>query len=197
MFGVHVPPLGDRTPSRPNRLLKAIACFFLRLRGWRFDGVIPNEPKVVFIFAPHTTAWDLFWTMVAVFALELRVSWMGADWVFKFPFMKAMGGVPIDRKKSTGVVEQYVDLYQGQDQCLIALSPEGSRKKRVPWRSGFYHIAHGAGVPIGLLSPDYRQRLLILGPHFLPSGDFEADMDAHIRPFYERYLDEYPDRFGM
>jgi 1-acyl-sn-glycerol-3-phosphate acyltransferase len=194
---MYVPTLGDRLPRRGNRLTRAAGRWVLRLWGWRFEGVIPDHPKMVVIAAPHTTAWDFIVGMVAIFAIGIRVSWLGADWVFRFPMMRSLGGVPVDRSRRHDLVARTVETFAGRERHVLALSPEGTRSKRVPWKTGFYHIARGAGVPVFLAAIDQRAKRLILGPSFLPSGDYEADMEAHIRPFYAEYLDKYPERFGI
>ena len=194
---MYVPTLGDRLPRRGNRLTRAAGRWVLRLWGWRFEGVIPDHPKMVVIAAPHTTAWDFIVGMVAIFAIGIRVSWLGADWVFRFPMMRSLGGIPVDRSRRHDLVARTVESFAGRERHVLALSPEGTRSKRVPWRTGFYHIARGAEVPVLLAAIDQRAKLLSIGPSFLPSGDYEADMEEHIRPFYGEYLDKYPERFGI
>ncbi len=197
LWGMDVPTLGDRLPKRGNRLTRALARWILRLWGWRLEGTIPDHPRMVVIAAPHTTAWDFIVGMVAIFALGIRISWLGADWVFRFPFMRFLGGIPVDRSRRHDLVARIVETLAGRERYLLALAPEGSRSKVVPWKTGFYHIACGAGVPILLAAIDPRRQLIRFGPSFRPSGDYEADMEEEIRPFYARYVDEYPERFGM
>ena len=135
--------------------------------------------------------------MIVLLALGLRVSWLGADWVLRFPFMHAIGGISVDRSASHGLVPQVIGRFEQQEQFILALSPEGSRKKVVPWRTGFYRIATGAGVPVLLASIDPQRKLIRIGPCFEPSGDYDADMDEQIRPFYAEYVDRYSKRFGI
>lgn len=189
------PTLGERVPKRGNRLTRALARALYRLLGWRFEGELPNREKLLLIAAPHTTAWDFAIAMVAIFAVGVRVSWLGADWIFRFPLTRRLGGIPVDRSRSHGAVDTAIEAFETREKHYLGLAPEGSRK-RVPWKSGFYHIAHGAGVPILLASIDHREKLVRLGPTLEPTGDFEADM-AKIRAYYAEYVDKYPDNFEV
>ncbi len=187
---------GDRLPKRGNWLTRGFGSGMLRLFGWRLVGEIPNREKLVAIGAPHTTAWDFGVGMMTIFALGLEVSWLGADWVVRYPLMRWLGGVPVDRGRTQGLVATAVENFRTRDRFILGLAPEGSRKKVVPWKAGFHHIACGAGVPILLVAIDRRQKLMRFGPTIEPTGDFEADM-AKIRPVYAEFLEQYSDRFGM
>ena len=195
--GYHVAPIGDRLPRQGNRLTRAIGRTLLRWTGWRFEGAVPNRDKLLAIGAPHTTAWDFALAMMAILALGVRVSWLGADWVFRFPFMRAIGGIPVDRSVRQGMVPQAIRRFAERPKLILALTPEGSRKKVVPWKTGFYHIAAGAGVPVLMVSIDLENKLLRFGPSFEPSGDYEADMETKIEPFYADLVDRFPERFGI
>lgn len=188
--------IGDRLPTRRNRLTRGFARGMLRLFGWRLVGEIPNREKLLAIAAPHTTAWDFFLGLGTIFGLGLNVSWLGIDWVVRYPLMRRLGGVSVDRGQAQGLVGAAIEQYRTHDRFMLALAPEGSRKKVVPWKAGFYHIACGADVPILLVVLDRRNKLLRFGPTITPSGDFEADMEM-IRPVYAEFVEQYPDRFGI
>lgn len=192
---MYTPVLGDQVPRMGNRLTRGLACAIFRFLGWRFEGSLPNLSKFVAIVAPHTTAWDFGIGMVVLQALGLRLSWFGADWMFRFPFIRALGGIPVDRSKAQGLVAQTIEHFRHRPHLVLALSPEGSRKK-VRWKKGFYRIAESADVPILPVVLDFREKLILFGEPFQPSGDFEADM-AQLRPFYEEYLDKYPENFTL
>lgn len=191
-----IPTLGNRVPQHRGRLRRRLAAALLRLLGWRLEGTIPNVPKFVAIGAPHTSAWDWIIAMLAIPALGVRVTWMGAEWIFRYPFMGFLGGVEVDRSRPQGVVERYIEQFANHDQYILGLLPEGTRKKMVPWKSGFWRIAHGAGVPILVVTIDLRQKRLVFGPTIEPSDDYEADL-AKIQSLFTEFLDQYPDRFGM
>lgn len=194
---MHLPAVGDRLPRQGNRATRALGRLMLRLSRWRIEGTIPNREKLLAIAAPHTTGWDFVIAMVTLLALGVRISWLGVDWLFRYPFMRAIGGIPVDRAASGGLVPQAVAKFRSRPQFVLGLSPEGSRKRVVPWRTGFYHIAVGAGVPIVLVALDPQKRRIQIGPTIEPSGDYEADMTATIRPFYAELAERYADRFGF
>lgn len=158
----------------------------LRAWGWRFDGDLPNVSKAVAIVVPHTSNWDFVVGLLGLFAVGVRVSWLGKHTIFKPPWgglMRWLGGIPIDRRSSAGAVEQIVGLLDSSDALLIGLSPEGTRKRVDRWRTGFYHIAHGAGCPIVPIAFDYRSRTIRFGEPLVPSGDMGADV-AVLQNFF-------------
>ncbi|MFN7957351.1 MAG: lysophospholipid acyltransferase family protein [Holophagaceae bacterium] len=161
---------------------------YLRLGGWRIEGAFPPDPKVVVIVAPHTSNWDFFVGVAVAFAVELRASWLGKHSLFRAPFkglLRWLGGIPVNRSASHGVVEACVSAFQAAPALLLALAPEGTRKGVSQWKSGFYRIAVAAGVPILPVGFDYRDRVVRLMPLFHPSGDLERDL-PRIQALYEQ-----------
>lgn len=188
--------VGDRLPKRGNRLTRGFGAAMLRLFGWRLVGEIPNREKMLAIVAPHTRSWDFGVGMFAILALGIRVSWLGIYWVVRLPLMRRLGGVSVDPGRAQGLVATAVERFRTHERFFLALAPEGSRRKVVPWREGFYHIALGASVPILMVAIDHRQKLLRLGPEIFPSGDYQADM-VTIHEVFAEFLDQYPDHFGI
>lgn len=169
-----------------STLLRWLALSLLAIFGWRRSGKLPDSPKCVMIAAPHTSNWDLPVMLVIAFAFGARVFWMGKHTLFRPPFgtfFRWLGGVPVDRRKSTNVVDQMVEIFRERDSFTLILAPEGTRKRTAYWKTGFYHMAYGAGVPIVLGFLDYQRKLGGMGPVIQPSGDIEADMTV-IRDFY-------------
>lgn len=171
-----------------NTLLRAFSVSFLKLSGWKVEGQLPpGAEKSVFIAAPHTSNWDLPYTLMVAFALRLNVYWMGKEQIFKPPFrglMMWLGGIPVRRETSNNLVAASVEAIKAATGPLqLIVPPEGSRSKVRYWKTGFYHIAVGAQVPIVLAYMDYRRKISGLGPVFQPTGDLEADM-ASIKAFY-------------
>ena len=195
--GIHLAPRGERIPRWGNRLTQGLGRTIVRLWGWRVEGEIPNREKLLAIAAPHTTGWDFPVCMVVLMAVGVRVSWLGVDWLFRYPLMRRIGGIPVERNVALGLVPEIIDRFRSRRQYLLGLSPEGSRQRVVPWKTGFYRIATGAGVPIVMVSIDPQARRIVAGPSFEPSGDYDADMEAYIRPFYAEFVDKYPERFGI
>lgn len=172
-----VPPSGLRQPR--GWLWRVLGRVYLRLGGWRLEGAFPVEPKFVAIVAPHTSNWDFVVGVAVVFALELRVSWLGKHSLFRPPlkrFFLWLGGIPVDRRASHGVVDACVKAFEGGPARLLALAPEGTRKGVSQWKSGFYRIATAAEVPIFPVGFDYRDHVIRLMPVFKPTGDLERDL---------------------
>ena len=152
---------------------------YLRFSGWRIEGTFPADSKYVVIVAPHTSNWDFMLGVAIVFALELRVSWLGKHALFKAPFtsfLRWMGGIPVNRNASHGVVGECVRAFDATPALMLALAPEGTRKGVSQWKSGFYLIALKAGVPIMPVGFDYREHVVRLKPLFTPSGNLELDL---------------------
>jgi 1-acyl-sn-glycerol-3-phosphate acyltransferase len=152
---------------------------YLRLAGWHIEGVFPAEPKYVVIVAPHTSNWDFLIGVAVVFSLELRASWLGKHSLFKAPFkgfLRWLGGIPVDRRTSHGVVGECVEAFAAAPALMLGLAPEGTRKGVSQWKSGFYQIASKAGVPILPVGFDFRDHVIRLMPLFQPCGDLELDL---------------------
>ncbi len=171
-----------------NTLLRAASRGFLRIAGWQVQGALPDRAgKCVLIAAPHTSNWDLPYTLMVAFVLNLRVYWMGKQSLFRWPFgpvMRWLGGIPVDRSRSNNLVAASAQAIVAADGPLqLAVPPEGTRGKTRHWKTGFYHIAIAAQVPIVLAYMDYERKVSGLGPVFQPTGDVQADM-AKIKRFY-------------
>lgn len=152
---------------------------YLRLAGWRVEGALPEATKCVAVVAPHTSNWDFPLGVAFVLAIELRASWLGKHSLFKAPFngfLRWMGGIPVDRRANHGVVADCVQAFTAAPALLMALAPEGTRKGVSRWRTGFYQIAVGAGVPILPVAFDFREHVIRLMPLFHPSGNLEQDL---------------------
>lgn len=177
---------------------RGIARVLLALLGWRVEGAMPSDPKVVLVVAPHTSNWDFPIMLLLAVALGIKATWMGKHTLFRPPLgwlMRALGGLPIDRTASHNMVDQAVAALRASDRLVLALLPEGTRKRVPYWKSGFYHIANGAQVPLVLGFADYRRKVGGIGPVFMLSGDAEADM-ATIHAFYTGITGKRPEQFG-
>lgn len=180
-----------------STLLRFLAKFLLWCFGWKTIGPKPQEKKYLFVAAPHTSNWDLFFMVMIASNLQIKLYWMGKDSIFKFPFkhiMHWMGGISVDRSKSNDVVAGMVKIYKECDDLVVSIPPEGTRSHTVYWKTGFYHIANGAGIPICLGFLDFAKKEGGVGPMFKPTGDIEKDM-ADIKQFYKNITGKYPDRF--
>ena len=187
------PTIGNAVPKRGNRFWQWIAGSLLSAFGWVVEAEVPNESKIVLIGAPHTSNWDFLVAMGAIFSLDINMFWMGKHTMFRWPFkgiIKWLGGLPIDRSASSGVVDQMIEAFNERDELVIGLAPEGTRKGVAKWKTGFYHIAHGAKVPIVMVQFDYGRKAVVVGPTLIPSGDIRADM-AKIRSVFSSVEGKY------
>ena len=171
-----------------NTLLRWASIAFLRLTGWQVVGHLPpHARKSVLIAAPHTSNWDLPYTLMVAFVLRLNVYWMGKSSLFKQPFrgvMMWLGGIPVDRAQSNNLVVASSDaIMRATGPLQLIVPPEGTRSGTRFWKTGFYYIAAGAEVPIVLAYLDYEKKIGGLGPILQTTGDVDADMLA-IKAFY-------------
>ena len=176
----------DEYPAPPALLRQARGWFwksvgrsYLRLGGWRIEGAFPTETRFVTVVAPHTSNWDFTLGIAVVWAMGLRVSWLGKHSLFKAPFkgfLRRLGGIPVNRSASHGVVGECVKAFEATPALMLALAPEGTRKGVSQWKTGFYLIASKAEVPIMPVGFDYREHVVHLMPVFEPSGNLEQDL---------------------
>jgi 1-acyl-sn-glycerol-3-phosphate acyltransferase len=149
-------------------------------------GEMPDLPKFVIVAAPHKTNWDLPNALAAGLHYGIAIKWMGKDSLFKWPFgglMRWLGGIAIDRSKRNNAVTQMIETFNGSDHLVLVIPPEGTRSDVTQWKSGFYHIAHGAKVPLVLAFIDYNRREIGVADVFTPTGDYERDL-AIIQSVY-------------
>jgi 1-acyl-sn-glycerol-3-phosphate acyltransferase len=171
---------------------------WLRTFGWRLETEEAVHKKFVLIAAPHTSGWDLPFMLATSYTMRIPISWMGKQELFRPPLgwlLHALGGVPIDRGARKNVVGWAVEQLQRADRMVLAVPAEGTRAKVQYWKSGFYHIALGAGVPIGLGYLDFERKLCGIRGFVTPTGDVRADMDK-IRALYSGIAPKFPDLYA-
>ncbi|MGA1478268.1 MAG: lysophospholipid acyltransferase family protein [Burkholderiaceae bacterium] len=171
----------------------------LRMLGWRLHGSIPDHmKKAVVIAAPHTSNWDLPYSLMAGFGLGLQAHWLGKASLFGFPFkgiMRWLGGIGVDRSRSGQLVSAAVDCFkQTEGRLFLMIPPEGTRRKVREWKTGFYYIAQGAQVPIIMAYMDHAKKEAGFGPCLEVTGDIEVDM-ATVKAFYAPIRGLKPDQF--
>lgn len=155
---------------------------------------MPDAPKLVAIVAPHTSNWDFPIGLVAKWALRLKASWLGKHTLFRPPFgwiMRRLGGIAVNRQAAHNVVDQMVDVFHSRERLVLVIAPEGTRKKVKEWKTGFLHIARGAGVPILLIAFDWRRRVIRLGPTLEARDDADVQM-REIRAMYADVTGRHP-----
>ena len=177
-----LPNLGTNIPRRGNRLSRSFWGMIMRLFGWRAVGEAPDLSKFVFVGAPHTSNLDFFMTALTLAALGIDGHFVMKHTPCVGPigwFLRWFGGIPLDRDRTRDFVTQMVDEFEERDKFLLAIMPEGTRGKDTEskgWRSGFYYIAKGAGVPLVLVIFDYANRRMRVGPTIFPGESYEADL---------------------
>jgi len=177
---------------------KLLARIFLSSHGWETVGTPTADKKAVIIAVPHTSNWDLIHLLAIMSILDVKISWMGKHTAFWWPLgpiLRALGGIPVRRDHPEGVVEQIVRAFDEAETLSLVITPEGTRRYKPYWKSGFYRIAKAAGVPIQLGFVDFARRQAGFGPTFVPSDDLRADMDE-VRAFYASKVARYPDQAG-
>src|SRR5690606_34421019 len=159
---------------------------YLKLAGWKLRGDWPGLDKAVLVAASHPSNWDGLNMLATAGFYRVKLAWMGKKSLTQGPFgwvLKAMGCVPIDRSQSHDVVKQMREAFGSRERMILAIPPEGTRSLAREWKSGFYHIAHGAGVPLVISVLDYGTKRVSLAAVIEPSGDYDADL-ALIRAHY-------------
>ncbi|GJM35520.1 MAG: acyltransferase [Saprospiraceae bacterium] len=162
-------------------MLSRISQFILRLVGWKvIIHTNPIPPKFVMIAAPHTSNWDFPLGLLSRSVMRMDIKYVGKESLFRPPFgtlFRWLGGIPVDRSKRTNFVEAVIDMFNDREEFKICIAPEGTRKKVSKFKTGFYHIAKGAGIPILLCKLDYEHRVLSLSEPFYTTDNMEADFE--------------------
>ncbi|GAB3737727.1 lysophosphatidylcholine acyltransferase [Luteimonas pelagia] len=181
-------PLPPAVPRHPRSGFgRWLGRTVLRLGGWRMVGAFPDLPRAVLIGVPHSSNWDGLWGFAAKLALGLDIRILGKDSLFRVPLLggllSRLGVIPVDRSAPHGVVAQAAAMISGAERFWFGLAPEGTRKPVARWKTGFWKIAHTAGVPIVPAYFHYPDKVIGIGPPFLPTDDMEADLAA-LRAWY-------------
>ncbi len=179
-------------------LWQRAAKYTLNLFGWNLVAELPPVQKYLLIGAHHTSNWDFPLVLLMMAALGLRLRWIGKDSLFKGPqgmFMRWLGGIPVERGARKNFVAQIVDLYNQRKDMVITIAPEGTRSAVDHWKTGFYHIASGAEVPIAMGFLDYSKKTCGVGGYFYPTGDMGADLNI-LRNFYVDKMGKFPHQQG-
>lgn len=177
--------------------MRWISVGILRLMGWRIDSTAADVKKCVLIAAPHTSNWDFPIALLLCFALRLDVYWMGKSSLFPpvlGAVMRWLGGIPVDRSQAGNLVQATVEAFSKNEQLLVIVPPEGTRNKVTRWKTGFYYIAVGAQVPLGLAYVDFKEKIGGVGQLFYPCGNIEEDMIL-IQQFYAGFSGKNPQQF--
>lgn len=174
-----------------------IAQKVLDFYGWKVEGEAPRARKYVLIAAPHTTNWDFVFTMCVARVLGVKMRFLAKKSLFRWPFnhfFEAFGGIAVDRSGGKNTVDAMIDLFSQYDDLALMIAVEGTRRRGERWKSGFYHVARGANVPVAMGWLDYERKRGGIGNLIHLTGDVKADMDE-IRAFYAGVKGKFPEQF--
>lgn len=186
--------LEERNPSLLSRIFRRALVGIYKRHGWRARGVVPEPRKFVLIAAPHTSNWDFIYFLGLTDDLGIKPHFMAKTTLFRWPFtnfMLDMGGVPVDRSSSKNYVEAMIEEFKRRKEFMLTIAPEGTRGSVKAWKTGFYHIALGAGVPLVVGIMDYGKKTGGLGPAIWPTGDYAADM-GKLAEIYATVTPKHP-----
>ncbi len=191
-----IPMLGDQVPSRGNRFSKWLGRVLLCLLRWRIEGNIHNTPRILFVMGPHTSWWDFSNNFAVYLAMGFHASWFIANKYTKGPVEKVLGffgAVPVERNERSDMVSQMAVQFQAHEQFILGIFPEGTRKPVPKWKTGFWHIAKKAQVPVQLVAVDYAKRATVFGPVMQLSEDMEKDIQT-MRAYFKSVAARYPEK---
>jgi 1-acyl-sn-glycerol-3-phosphate acyltransferase len=177
-------------------MVRLLARFIFWMAGWKAVGEIPPIKKFVVITAPHTSMWDIVYNLCAQQILNTKFSLLMKRELFGFPLgpvLKYFGGIPVDRSSAHNMVEQAVQMFNEREEFILAIAPEGTRKRVAKFKTGFYYIAVQAGVPILLSYLDFEKKVVGIGPVFYPTGDADKDIEE-ITNFYRPIKGRHPEK---
>jgi 1-acyl-sn-glycerol-3-phosphate acyltransferase len=171
----------------------------LKLIGWKVKFELPDTPKFLLIAFPHTSNWDLPIMLLISMKLGVRLNWVAKDSLFigfLGKYLKWLGGIPVYRNSRSNFTQQVIELYNKAKNLVVVIAPEGTRSKVEYWKSGFYHIAKGAKIPIAMGFLDYAKKIGGIGPAFYPSDNIEKDLKL-LNDFYEGMKGKFAERSGL
>ncbi|MBV1909267.1 MAG: lysophospholipid acyltransferase family protein [Kangiellaceae bacterium] len=179
-------------------MLASLSKFILEFFGWSIIGQPPTNEKYVIIIAPHTSNWDFFIFILMKFTFQLKVVFIGKHTIFIGPvgwLLRKMGGLPVDRSRAHNVVDTIVDEFNKRENMIFALSPEGTRSYLPNWKSGFYHIARKANIPVQSAFLNMTNKTIGWGPLFELSDDKYSDLER-MKQFYQDKKGFKPEKFS-
>lgn len=188
--------MGEAGLNPLERIIRWLLLLWFRRGGWTISGALPPDPKFVIMGASHTSNWDFLVFLGAVQALGRKVHFIGKHSLFKWPmggFMRALGGIPVDRRAPQDLVSQVVAQFDAYDDFILVVAPEGTRSRTTNWKTGFYQIALKVGVPIVAAGPDFPSRRAVFGPIIRPTGNYADDMKPAFA-FFRSITPMHPER---
>ncbi|AXQ21491.1 acyltransferase [Acinetobacter wuhouensis] len=189
------PNIPDQVPQRGTTSSRNLFKKLYLAQGWGFVGEFPNLPKAVVFIAPHTSNFDGLYAFLAMLGIGVKVTIFGKDSLFKTPLkglFEWIGVIPVERDSPHGLTQQIVDVIHQQEKIWIAIAPEGTRNRAEKIKSGFYHIAMGANIPIAIFSFDYEKKLIHCLGTLQPTGDYDQDLVEILNRFNGKFSPKHP-----
>lgn len=181
-------------------MLTLLFKLIFKLKGYKIAETIPpHVKKCVVIAAPHTSNWDFVYAIAAINMFGLKLNYLIKKELFKWPlknYLLKTGGIPVERSKRNNFVENTIELFSKRERTILIIPPEGTRGSVTKWKSGFYHIALGANVPIYMGYIDYKNKVVGFGKELKLTGNKEIDKKA-IKEFYSTKTAKYPSKFSI
>jgi 1-acyl-sn-glycerol-3-phosphate acyltransferase len=182
--------LPEDAPMMCGPFMRSLGRAMLRFWGWRLEGHVPADKKILLIAAPHTSNWDWIIGVAGLLALGIQLTYIAKHSLFKGPLgwmMRATGGVPIDRDSAEGTVDEIVKQFEKNERLYYLIAPEGTRKKVDRWKSGFLRVAYQAQVPVLMVSFDYSKKQILIGEYAELTGDLDKDLIG-VQTYYSQFL---------
>jgi len=177
--------------------MRGLSRAVFKLQGWKVEGTFPNEQKFIIAGAPHTSNWDALYMIATGFLLKSEFRWMVKSTVIESalgPLALWGGALPIERSHRDQQVQNTIDQINQMDDVILIISPEGSRSKGQRWKTGFYHIAVGAKIPVVPCYLNYAQKTIGIGEPVYPTGDIDKDMET-FSSLYKAEWAKFPEKF--
>jgi len=159
-------------------MIQSISKLILECLGWSIVGKLPEDKKYIVIIGPHTSNWDFVLGMIVRNVLGVKIRFLAKHQLFYPPYgwlFRWLGGSPVYRNKNNNLVDQVVAMYQESDEFVLGIAPEGTRSEIKRWKSGFYHIATKANIPIEMIGFDFKNREIKIRAPLMPTGDVDID----------------------
>ncbi|TLU64855.1 acyltransferase [Thalassotalea litorea] len=191
------PDIPESVPQTDGGFTQWLGRKAFSISGWQLVGSFPDEPKLLVIVAPHTSNWDFLVGLAIKMALNLNVSFLGKDALFKGPlgwWMRKLGGIAIDRSSPNGVVGQMVAEFEQREKLMLVIAPEGTRKKVDEWKKGFMFIAKDAQIPVLPVEFDFKHKRVVFHPTCRIDGDVESQLKS-IKSIFSAEKAKRPDCF--
>jgi len=180
--------------------MRKLFVWLFKLKGWKMDVHLPvGYERCVMIAAPHTTNWDFLYSQAVFLQYNLPVKYLAKKELFRWPLkgiMERTGGLPVYRSSKNKLVNDMIQLFRDNEKLMLAIPAEGTRKRVEKWKTGFYHVALGANVPVLLGYLDYKNKIAGFGPLVYMTGDCLKDAEL-IKNFYKNIAGKFPEKFNL